>query len=443
MPYHYRDLDEAQTSVDLEALRGRQLMKNEPASAVHAAGDRVLVHGHRILASIGLHGASRFQVPDVAGGGAVKQYPTADVSRVATRVVAVRLTPGHFLQASVIALPSGRTETANPLLGVGVYGVTKGDGMITVTATYTNPASSTVSQKVIIPVSNVTNNAQPSGPGAAWAHLHRRFTTLLKPFKEDLPGKLALWVDPVSVTLTITYTGSPRPVDVVVYESPYALEYEFTDGNSIAPMHAGNSGQSLGALDGPVPMVKRSATEVTGGTEVVTDAAARLAQEVGPVLMFVSAWDEASQSITATETDYKTVGSLTFVELYTGQASTFATSLAGLSVSSGANARRVQESEQTAVLRDVDNVVPVRCYIYGSMTAVGPTATVRFETSTYSIAEVVIPSGTGNAWRSAPGHLRCGLGAQDPTILQIRAKTSSVGVANFRWRYILVVFDNV
>ena len=141
----------------------------------------------------------------------------------------------------------------------------------------------------------------------------------------------------------------------------------------------------------------------------------------------------------APEAGARSITSSDWTELIVGTTTAYSSSGSGWSLSSGANARRVQESEATAVLRDRTNAVPVRCYVYGRMTTAGPTARVRFESGAESIAEVAIPASTSWAWHDAPGTLRCGLGAQDPTVGQVRGKVSGAG-ATFEWRYLLVLF---
>jgi hypothetical protein len=440
--YRRRNLDEPQSSPPLEPLRGRQLMRRSRASAIHATGDRVLSHGRRILACVGLHGAKAWHFPDSPGAGPTKVYPTLDSVRIAAQTPALALTPGHFVRATVIANPSGRTESATIPAGSS-YQVTGAGGQVRIVAVYTKGANSVIQKIIPIPPSGLANAGQPTGAGGAWSQIYRYRTGRLLPADLDVPANLAAWTDGVVVTLAVSYVGSPRAIDVVIHEEPYALAYEYGTDEWIAPMHAGQNGGNLGQLIGPGPVIRQSASDPGGGAEIVTDAARRLSQELGPVLLSVSAWDEANQDVTASEPDYRTISGAAYKELFSGSTTAYATTAAGSSLSSGANARRVQDSEATAVLRDRDNVVPVRCYIYGSMsTTVGiPTATVRFESSAYSIAEVQVPSGTADAWHSAPGHLRCGLGAQNPIALQVRGRVWGSG--DFRWRHIVVVYDDL
>ncbi|WAS91590.1 hypothetical protein [Nannocystis punicea] len=435
MAHRKRNLNEPQTPIPLDPLRGRQFMRKDRASAIHATGDRVLTHGRRILATVGLHGASKWHVSDVALG----MSPDPDAARIPLQLPAVKLTPGHFVHATLVANPSGMTAYTDPM-GALVAGGAK--GVVQIAVIYNNGADSGVLKQISIQGSGLPNAAQPTGPGAAWSQLYRRRVACLPDVDLNDPATLAAWSDGVTARIVVAYVGSPRALDLVIHEEPYGLAYDLAGGDWIAPMHSTGSGGNLGQLTRSVPVTKFAADDPGGGAEILCDAAARLNQEIGPVLFYASGWSESQQNFASTETDPRFVSGMTYTELASGLTTAFDAATSGWSVSSGANARRVQESEATTVLRDDDNVVPVRCYVYGRMTTSGPTATVRFETASYSIAQVPVPSGTAYAWRSAPGHLRCGLGAQDPTVVQVRAATSTGG-GTFQWLYLVMVYEDV
>ena len=261
-------------------------------------------------------------------------------------------------------------------------------------------------------------------------------------FNLSLPANAAAWAEGVTCSMVLSYIGSPRAVDVIEYEEPLAYARDISAGDWIAPLHADAQGGNVGQLAGPWPVVRRSASDAGGGVEVLTDAARRASQELGPCLFSASVWDESDGDFSSTEVAGRGVTSTNWTELIADTTTAYATSGAGWSLSSGANARRVQESATARVLRDATNAVPVRCWVYGRMTTAGPTARVRFEAGPESVAEVAVSSGTSWAWHSAPGALRCGLGAQDPSVGQVRAKVSGAGAgATFEWRYLRVDFE--
>lgn len=431
--YRRRTLADAQTSIPLDPLRGGLLMRRSRASSVHATGDRVLSHGRRVLLQVGLHGADEWHVSDNAVGG-VLAHPHPDTERVVARLPGITLTPGCFPRLIVAACPSGMTATAGPVTAQGAKGIVR------LACSFDNGIDSpTTTTSIAIPGSTEANAAQPSGPAGAWSRLHRRRSPLITPANLASPANLAAWSEAVTCSMTLSYVGGPRAVDVTVVEEPFAYARDVSAGGWLIPLHANQQGANLGQLPGPWPVVERSASDAGHGAEVLVDAARRLSQEIGPVLWSATTWDEGAGDFSSTEAPARSAVGTAWTELLSDSTAAYNADAAGWSLSSGANARRVQESEPAVVLRDKTNAVPVRCYVYGRMATAGPTARVRFESGAESIAEVAVPAGTSWAWRDAPGTLRCGLGAQDPTVGQVRATTSDAA-ASFEWRYLLVTF---
>lgn len=431
--YRRRTLADAQTSIPLDPLRGGLLMRRSRASSVHATGDRVLSHGRRVLLQVGLHGADEWHVSDNAVGG-VLAHPHPDTERVVARLPGITLTSGCFPRLIVAACPSGMTATAGPVTAQGAKGVVR------LACSFDNGIDSpTTTTSIAIPGSTEANAAQPSGPAGAWSRLHRRRSPLITPANLASPANLAAWSEAVTCSMTLSYVGGPRAVDVTVVEEPFAYARDVSAGGWLIPLHANQQGANLGQLPGPWPVVERSASDAGHGAEVLVDAARRLSQEIGPVLWSATTWDEGAGDFSSTEAPARSAVGTAWTELLSDSTAAYNADAAGWSLSSGANARRVQESEPAVVLRDKTNAVPVRCYVYGRMATAGPTARVRFESGAESIAEVAVPAGTSWAWRDAPGTLRCGLGAQDPTVGQVRATTSGAA-ASFEWRYLLVTF---
>lgn len=429
MSYRRRYLNELQSAIPLDMLRAGMLMRRDRASSVHATGDRVLAHGRRILASIGLHGAGGWHVSDTS----ILGHPSPTTERVVLRVPALALTPGHFLRVCLVSNPAGRTE---------VSGVDKGaKGKVKITATFDNGTDTVAVERVLGMVpSTEAYAAQPQGDSAAWTQLRRQFSTQIAPCNVHLNAELADWSDGVTVALAVAYIGAPRVVDLIVYEEPYGVVVDLAAGEWPLPMHSAPAGGNLGQLPGAVPVIKRSASDPGAGAEIICAAARRQAQEVGPVLVAWSAWDEGNQSYTATETTAQSVTSTTdWIELVAETTTSYDAATAGWSLSSAANARRVQEAEEHVVLRDDDVAVPVRCWVYARTDDPGGTATIRFETALYSLAEATVTGDTWG-WTSCTGVLRSGLGAQDPTTFQVRGKSNGVGVT-LEWRYIVIAFD--
>lgn len=429
-------LGDAKTDPPLGPLGGLKLMRRDRASAIHATGDRVLSHGRRILCRMGLAGAGAWQVSDLAPAHPVAIHPPGNIERVVARLPAVPLTPGHVLVMQVVASPSGQSAVA-----VGDVAISTGIlGTIRIVATYANSGGPvSVTRDISIPGSKLPYGAQPSSAGAAWGELYRRRTSPIKPADFGSIANIAQWVEGVTVAVVVSfYRGAPRVIDLIVYEVPEQYARDLADDEWITPMHSDGAGYPLTMLPGQRPVCRRLAADPGGGSEIVADAGRRL-REVGPALWYATAWCESTSSYTATETPARSVTGTTLTELVEGSTTAWSAASAGASLSSGGNGRRVQDSEQTAIMRDADNVVPVTCWIYCRLTAAVITATVRFEAEAYSVAVLSIPAGTSFAWRSVTGHLRCGLGSESPTTVQVFAATSSAGGV-FEWRYAVITF---
>jgi hypothetical protein len=417
-------------------------MRRDRASAIHAAGDRVPEHGRRILCQVGLHGADGWHIPDTEGGDPAQIYPSMGVARVVARTPALKLTPGHFCKVLLLANPSGQTE-ATALDGMGNHPHEGPQGRVQVTATYTNSGGSEVVTRAInIVQSGEQYHAQPSGDAGAWIQLRRYMSSHMLPADMSLVANLDAWTnESVTVTIVVAYVGSPRIIDLTVSEWPLGVAADRSVGDWIMPLHAGHNGSDLGQLGGNVPKIRRAAADYGGGGEIVVDAAARQIQEFGPLLLFVTAFSEGTQNVTDTETSERTVTGTTYTNIWTASTTAFSSTFQGWSASSGANGRRVQDSEASVVLRDVDNVIPVKVWIYARMTAGVVTGTYRVQTAPYSWVEVAVTAGTSYAWHSALGHIRVGLGAQDAAPIEIFAK-GSTALAVTAWRYVAIEYVN-
>ena len=243
--------------------------------------------------------------------------------------------------------------------------------------------------------------------------------------------------DGVPAGIAVYYQGSPRVVDLVVFEEPYKFAADTGDTLWPLPLLTGGDGKSLTSLPSEYP-IRQAKTGVTGGgTYVQADAALRQ-RELGPLLWSHTTHVESAAGYTDAEPDPATVTSTSFAEVLSG-ASSYDADRPGVSVSCGANARVQKFSHHTLMLRDKDNVVPVRCWIRAKNSAGGEVGTIRFMSADYAIAEVVV-TGTSYAWFSATGHLRCGLGPEDTTLLQVLAKVTG---GTLSWTALAVEFAHI
>lgn len=442
MSYKFKFLNdgEASTTPDLEPLTGRRPMTVPPVRTVFVAQDAMHTQTRRVMLQVGLHGAENWQIGDTPVAEGVQLRPTRALKRYVGRSPALRLTPGCFLRMTLVALPSGLTMVLD---GEGTWVEDGPFGEVGIEVKYRNAGGEeSVATATLTPVlSAAANGAQPQGPAAAFGALQRLRTLLLKPpVVIDVPG-IEAWCDGVTAEIAVYYRGGPRVLDLVVHEEPYMFAAD-TEGELWAqPMLTDGSGQSLAGLPSDFPVYQAKIGEVGGGTYVLADAALRQ-RELGPLLWCYTGRIESEAGLNDAEVAADTFAvSSFFAELVSGVAG-YRVDRPGVSVSCGANARVQAFSHHTHVLRDADNVVPVRCWILGkmAMTTPTPSARIRFAAADYSIAEVVV-SGTEYAWYSATGHLRCGLGPGDDTVLQLLGRVTAG--ATLSWRAAFVEYAHL
>ncbi len=438
-----RFLKEPQTAVALDPLRGLQLMSRNRASQVHAAADRVLAHGRRILCRTGLNGASKWHIPDTQQMSL--SHPSSTDNRVVARTPPISLTPGHFLRMMFVALPSGMTTQPD---GLGSYEEGGASGSVKIEVLFDNGTDTeTITKEIAVEGSKLANGAQPSAEGSSWAALSRHRTQPIYPADFKNVQNLAAWCDGVTVTITVSYIGSPRVVSLVVHEEPFGFAYDANTDNWIAPMHSNDGGGSLGDLQGPFPFTKFGASDNAGGVLAITQAAKRLCQEIGPVVWYWSSWQEGNQNVTDTEAAPRatsTVGPEARSQLTENSTNfAYATARPLSSTAACVNATRVQDSEAQVVMRGKENVIPVRFWAYAAMsTAVGsPTATIRFAcASNNSQSHLTIAAGTSYAWHSVIGYIRVGVGPENLTGIFASIAVSATSTVNIR--YVMITYEN-
>lgn len=435
MALRYKNQNTPQHPIDLEELTGRRPMERHPVRGVFVAQDSLPSHTRRVLLQVGLHGANAWQVRDDATDAGSQTRPTRLLRRYVARSPRLRLTPGCFLRMHATANRTGLTvkEVEGDWIDDGPF------GEIGVNVTYRNTGGgSSVASAVVVPVLSLApNGAQPSGDGGAWGGVQQLRTALLKPPVVVSPAAMEAWSDGVTAEISVYYQGSPRPVDVVVYEEAFQYARDTDDGLWALPLLTDGAGKSLAGLAHDYPVYQAKVGQTGGGTYVLADAALRQ-RELGPMLWSHTAHVEPEAAYDAVEVAAQAVTDTTPEELLTGIAA-YATDRGGVSVSCGANARVQAFSHHTHVLRDKDNCVPVRCWILAKMAAGGTTGVVRFTSADYSIAEVRV-TGTDWAWFSTTGHLRCGLGPEDTSLLQVFARVTA---GTLSWRHLAIEYAHL
>jgi hypothetical protein len=437
MTIKIRDLrDVATTGAPLAPLRGGALAKRDRVLAVHGEADRLLGNGRRVVCRVGLHGAENFQVGNADPDSDLTQvYPDHDTPRVAARAK-WKLTPGTFPMLSALVVPSGMTQRFSLADPIG-WVADEPHGRLQVLVSFNGIDD--VTRTLDLPISLNTWGAESTAEGAAWAALRRVEIPLVYPEQaHELAADVAAWSEGVECELELRYIGGCRVVDAVVQERPwrYGRDVGTDDAPFASTLVVDAAGDTVGAYPAEYPVEERNADDPTYGMIHLLGVAHRQHTELGPVLAAWPAWDETTQPVTATDAATVSTSSTSFVRLLDAGAA-YDAAAPGWSVSSGGQAQQWRSSNAARVLRDKDACVPVRVWAYCHRTGSG-TATVRFQSADYSVADVAFASSTP-AWRSGVGHLRCGLGPEDASVLQVLGRVT-VGTAALHVRHVLVEY---
>ncbi|WP_434417812.1 hypothetical protein [Nannocystis pusilla] len=426
------------TNPPLETYGGATAKAARVAS-VFAEQDRVLGHGRRIVADLGLHMTSTFNVPSTNPSAGSQTYPSATTARYAYRGK-FTLTPGHFLMAQVVCAPSGQTQKL-----AASYVASGAGGFVLFDATLDNGSNTTtISRAVSCPPSENQYAGETTSSGAMFRELYR-FRVPMTPDEVDAkPEELAKWSDDVTVELTIRYQGGVRPVHVIVYEVPYGYAREFGDNNDWASSCFTSNGETLSKYPVPYPV---TATDLgpgdpSNGSTYVYTVQERQRSDLGPLLVCASAWSERAQSVTSSETDPISLNSTTLTDIWQTSLNAWDADGSGWSLASGANARQWNTSGPYHEMRGNDAVVPVRVRVYARRSAGAGIGTIRVWSQGYSAGgQISINSGTWQWWETT-AHLRCGLGAEDTSVCQILGSVS-VGTTTIQIAYITVEYANL
>ena len=206
----------------------------------------------------------------------------------------------------------------------------------------------------------------------------------------------------------------------------YARDLAADAGPYATPLSTDNTGQIVKTYPSEYPLDELTLTNPTLGAALLADVTDRQAHELGPILAHWTAFSEATAAVTATDIPTVSTASTSFVGLASAGLSTWRDTSPGWSLAAAGHAQQFKSSNALRELRGTDACVPVRCWIYGYVAGVGGSAVVRWQSEDFSLAEVAIASATP-AWYSITGHLRCGVGPEDSSVLILLGKAADGG----------------
>jgi len=417
------------THPDRAPLGAGRVARAAPVHEALKGQDRVLAHGARIVAHVGLAGGDVWQ----ADAALVPELNEQTHPSTAFRVVArakVRLTPGYSLRFRAACVRSGVHQH---LTGADWAYVGTG-GAIKVSVTYDNGVDDplAVSRTVTPKASKLENGLEPEGNGAAWADLHEVLGDLFPPELFESAAVARRWSEGVDATITIYFRGGVRVVDLCVYEAPtrYARDTTEDDVESYSThLHTSGAADPLPVYPSPWPTTRRSDAgggDPTGGPLAALHVAARQGRVLGPMLLAWSSWLE-SQDVALTEAAPVSSTSTSWVQPLAPAVTSWAPTRAGWAAGSPGMARRADLAGPLE-LRGVAAVVPVRVRAWCRVTDDASPGALRLQAGDYSIAELPVTSESW-AWREVLGWLECGLNGDDPQSWQLLVKAGGGGSA--------------
>ncbi len=379
----------------------------------------------RVLTGTGLHGSASFTVLDgdaFAYVGA-RKYPDETTPRVVARMSSVPIAPGHVVELRVLALPSGPMQhelDSNEFIDGG-----RG-GTITMSVTYTNGDAQTVTVETSVspPVSLQLYGAEPaSGHDSITRH-----SAVASPFTA-LPSAVddEKWTrgGDVTVSVVVSYIGSPRVIDLQVVERPVRIVVDTASSEWPSAMYTGAGAPYL-TLPSDYPITRLSTSDPGGGMDAILRALQQHGAQLGPCIAWwtsakekagtLPAWnsydtgtgDDEAPPITSNNTAFRNIPYSTAPPL---------SGLPGFSI--GGYARQARHGDEWFNGRT--GVLPVWLVTW----AKGADGVIQFRTGDdeWSAVEVSTPSGGVYGVSIAPGWVEVGVGPEDAPIGRFYARS--------------------
>lgn len=392
-------------------LRGGRIARASTVGGTLRNQDRVPQHGARLVGRVGSNGAQALQIPDADDpGGTLSQiYPTATDTRELARF-RWTLAPGYQPAVSLISLPSGPTQKSvvNWEEDVQV-------GQVVIEVTWTAAGSATRTVEITPPASPLEFKQVPAAP---WSAISERVELILPP-DFNTPAEVAAFssaADPVTVEVVVSAVGSPRILDLAVYEVGVAFAQDAADDPWPFHCFTNGIGQPLGSPSPVWPVSTVTSADPSQGHRQAADVADEQPRALGPVLWAWTAMTPAEAVSATSPTPWATWSIPPAYEWY-DLGGLEDEALPGVSSSVGALARQHDLSGDVLELRDEDGVIPVRVHVYGNTDAGGGVGRVRVQVGASSWVEVDVDSPT-RGWFTATGELRCGVGVESTTTLR-------------------------
>jgi hypothetical protein len=320
----------------------------------------------------------------------------------------------------VLALPSGETQQSDGAAGFESSGA--GGGVRAyinwIAADHSNEYTTT---DIALPASTQEYAATRTTAGDGWVDAFHLRSELIYPedFLTDVTATNKWSLPPVAVEIQLQHVGGARVVDCCIYEVPLAQAMEADDADDEWVAHMWGSHNFQVGATYPTEVRITGADGDPRGIHHLMDVHHGQAARLGPKLFSWNAWIEDAADPAAIAEAYIETDSAAWRQIAeTGHATYTGATDAGFSMSAGAYARNQDDNghwvfpTQGGAGESCSASVPVILYLWAAAESDG---TIRFQTGDHMWIDVTIDNATPQFF-VAYGHLRCGLGPEDPVV---------------------------
>lgn len=389
--------DQVPGSPALASFRGGRPLHWAPWSKVLAAQDDVVGSAHRVVASVGCFaGEGDDHVP-------VTSNVASMISRVtyAVHTAHVRMTPGNYLEAMILALPSGVTKDP---VAVEAEGAT---GRVDIDVTFTNGGESdAISRETQLVPSNLANGGFG---GEAWPLLRKYRVPNIRPDGAggdiEIMSDYAEWTE---VEIDISFYGGARPVDCCLFERGWyhAQPASPSERKSCHAYVVGATPPELPHTPGPQEARADGNTHSEGrfGTHQTLDVVQRQSERLGPrICSWSSFTPDTFSAATTSQQPHDFTGTTSFADLFDSSITSWDADNPGWLVE-GAGAQLWRYCDGDLKLGSGRAVIPVRIKVRAEVDA--NSGTLRFQSSETEWIDIVV-SATSPTVYTRFGFLEC------------------------------------
>lgn len=418
------------------------------------AQDKVVTQSRRILFRTGVDGDDAWLVPNTDPEGGTQTYPLANTPR-SVNIGKFDISPGCTLRAVCLHLPSGQTNYE--IGGSGWYpaGV---QGIVHLATTWTAHDDTTETRTYVMPLegSTLEFGAENTSTGGMQKSCRLANVKMNPPVDLNDLAERNKWSRPHSIEIEVRYVGSPRVVDLVVYEIPnfYLPEADDPDDEWTSHIFAiGRPDDNAKKVAYPVDEAEDTSgadADQRHGTLQTLRVAENQRKRLGPMLFHWGAYTESSAGITTTTLPFVTIGTaastrwcnLLNVDQFETQGSpaTFEASEPGWSVSCGGYARSwLHNNPHVMGAADRTAAVGVLFRVYAQNNNAAAQA-LRLHTAhddavassannvdAHSWIDLSLSASAALDWYEAYGFLQVGVNPEDHVIAQVLVQQATSG----------------